>query len=259
MKLHSKGQYFEFEPEVKFLYTHVILQDDTHYYSVEVPERHVREEDIPDISSHPSLRRIPPEHIWPKMEPNLTICPNPESPGIYIKRPDLPSYRHTPCLGLWLLHEARMCELLINKSHKNIAQYLGCVVENDRITGLCFQKYEETLAHRLCDGRYVNNEDCLRQVAAGLDYLHSLDIVHNDIRADNVMFKTQHDDVPIVVDFDSSAIRGSPLPDKRRVPPGIRTAEFENDAYGLEMLRREIVEEQRDQEFLRKNYTADVL
>jgi serine/threonine protein kinase len=241
MKLHSMQPRFDLEGEPKFLFTHVILHDDNDYYSAQVPKRPIRHEDISKICSHPSLRKIPLEHIWPKMENELTICADPEIPGVYIKRPRLTGYNGSACLSLWLLQEARICELVVKSPHQNVAQYLGCVVENDRITGLCFEKYEETLEDRLLDGRSVNIEDCLLQISAGLDHLHSLDIVHNDMRLDNVMFKTRDDDVPVIIDFDSCAIRGFPLPDKRRLlPDGVCTAEFENDDYGLDMLHKEL-------------------
>jgi serine/threonine protein kinase len=127
--------------------------------------------------------------------------------------------------------------------HKNIARYLGCVVKAGRITGLCFEKYAETLDDRLQDGRFVDTDSYLRHIKAGIDHLHTLDIVHNDIHLDNVMFADTDGDVPVIIDFDSCAIRGLPLPPKRgQLPKGARTAEFENDDYGLEMLQKEVRE-----------------
>ncbi|KAJ5565746.1 hypothetical protein N7535_007384 [Penicillium sp. DV-2018c] len=236
-------QQFDSSPEPKFLYTHVILQDiklKNHYYSVKFPKRQLSGEDVANTCNDPNHKRIPPEHIWPKIENNLTICPDPSSPDIYIKRPRFTDYSGPDSLSKWLLQEARICELLINKSHPNVAQYFGCVVEDGCITGLCFKRYGQTLVER-CRGRSLNNEDCLRQIAAGLDFLHSLGIVHNDVCMENVMFKSHFDDTPVIIDFDASAVRGCPLTGKQGgLPDGICTAEFRNDDYGLERLGREI-------------------
>lgn len=235
------SQRWELEGDPKFLYTHVILRDADNYYSAQVPERITHPVDISSIRSHSSLVMIPPEHICPKVESDLTICPNPEGPNVFTKHPRLTGYNGSACLSLWLLQEARICELLIKNTHENVARYLGCTVKNDRITGLCFEKYEETLEDRIQDGRLVDNENCLRQIEAGTKHLHNLGVVHNDMRLDNVMFRSRHDDVPVIIDFDSCALKGFPLPDKRRpLPDDASIAEFKNDTFGLKMLQREL-------------------
>lgn len=56
------------------------------------------------------------------------------------------------------------------------------------------------------------------------------------------MFKNGYSTTPVVIDFDSCAFEGDSLPDKRgQMPKGACTAEFENDDFGLEMLRKELV------------------
>lgn len=229
-----------FDGGPKFLCTHVIFRDGDDYFSIELPERVTRPEDLPVVDRN-SLEKIPREHIWPLYEDHLTICPDPEGSDVYIKQPRLTGYKGSDSLSLYLLEEARTCQVLMENSHKNIARYLGCVVKAGRITGLCFKKYAETLADRLQDRRFVDTDSYLRHVRAGIDHLHALDIVHNDIHLDNVMFADRDGDVPVIIDFDSCAIRGLPLPTKRgQLPKGARTAEFENDDYGLEMLQKEL-------------------
>ena len=154
MEYHAMGQCSKFEGEPnesqpKFLYTRVIFWDGDDYFSAELPECITRLKNLPIIEDP---KKIPREHIWPQLEDNLSICPEPERPDVYIKQPRLTAYDGSASLSLYLLDEARICELLIKNPHKNIALYLGCAVKADRITGLCFQKYTETLSDRLQAG-----------------------------------------------------------------------------------------------------------
>lgn len=125
--------------------------------------------------------------------------------------------------------------------HDNVAHYLGCVVKAGRITGLCFRKYEETLLDRLKDGRSVDVESCLQQVKAGINHLHQLDLVHNDIHSNNVMFTGRESNTLVVIDFDSCVSRGHRLLEKYgETPEGACTAEFENDSFALDKLLEEL-------------------
>ena len=79
-----------------------------------------------------------------------------------------------------------------------------------------------------------------QQVKEGID-LHALGLVHNDINTDNIMFADKDSNIPIIIDFDSCAVKGHPLPDKRgQIPEGTYTAEFENDSFGLGILQDEL-------------------
>lgn len=223
-----------------FLYTHVILEEGDDYYSAQLPERVEGPDNLPTIDQF-RMQRIPREHIYPPLDKNFTICSDPQRKNVYIKRPRLTGYNGSPSLGLYMLQEARIGEILIKSPHENVAPYLGCVVTAGSITGLCFPKYTETLASRLQENRLINNKGCIRQVKAGIDHLHDLGLVHNDIHIDNVMFSSRDSETPVLIDFGSCAFKGHPLPDKRgEVPKGIYTAEFENDDLGLKLLQEEL-------------------
>jgi serine/threonine protein kinase len=106
-----------------------------------------------------------------------------------------------------------------------------------KITGHCFQKYAETLGDRILDESPVDIESSLQQVEAGIDHLHNLNLIHNNIHAGNVMFKALDDKAVELIDFDSCGIQGNPLPGKQRhMPDGVCTAEFDIMALGLRML-----------------------
>lgn len=50
-------------------------------------------------------------------------------------------------------------------------------------------------------------------------------VTHNDIHPDNVMFAGRHSNAPVIIDFDSCAFKGDPLPGKRgKMPEGACTA-----------------------------------
>lgn len=55
------------------------------------------------------------------------------------------------------------------------------------------------------------------------------------------MFVGCHSNAPVIIDVDSCAWKGDPLPGKRgKMPDGACTAEFENDSFGLDMLWEEL-------------------
>ncbi|KAL3469909.1 hypothetical protein BJX99DRAFT_240409 [Aspergillus californicus] len=247
MKYHSMTERWDFEgSSPKFLYTHVIFQEGDEYFSAQLPDRFKHPKDLA-VTEETCLRKIPQDHIWPLLEEEeeeeedkITICPDPEGPDVYIKRPRLTGYDGSASLSSYLLREARICEILKNHAHENIACYLGCVVKNSRITGLCFRKYAETLADRLRDGRSVD-DGCFRQIQAGINHIHALNLAHNDIHSDNIMFADRDGDAAVIIDFDSCALRGCPLPEKRgQMPEGVCTAEFGNDDFGLRVVLEEV-------------------
>ena len=76
------------------------------------------------------------------------------------------------------------------------------MVEDGRITGLCFSKYRQTLIERVQnDPRPLDNQECLQDIEADIRHLHSLWFVHNDINVKDIIFLD--DDMPIIIDFDS--------------------------------------------------------
>ncbi|KAJ5346143.1 hypothetical protein N7452_004147 [Penicillium brevicompactum] len=243
MHYYDMAETWEFSGGPKLLYTQVIFQDGDKYFSAQLPEMIACPDDIPPTAKN-SLKEIPVEHIWPPLEDGLSICHDAEKPGVYIKRPQLTSYDGSESLSLYMLHEARICEILMQNEHQSIARYLGCLVKGGRVAGLCFQRYVETLADRLEVGSQFNKNSCLQQIQAGIDHLHALNIIHNDIHPRNIMVANQEADTFVIIDFDSCAIKGHPLPDKRgRMPEGACTAECENDDLGFKLLQEELHQE----------------
>lgn len=98
---------------------------------------------------------INPDQVFPSFDPAaLTLCPNTTTFDVFIKRPSLLQYDpRDNMVKATLLQEAQVCEILKKFRHVNIAEYLGCKVENSRITGLCFKRYERTLFDRMKETR----------------------------------------------------------------------------------------------------------
>jgi hypothetical protein len=78
----------------------------------------------------------------------------------FVKRQSLFGYCDTPAStsqGTLLVNEARVCEMLKTSPHPNIAEYLGCVVEEDRLVGICFVRYQGIFADRVRAGSSAYN------------------------------------------------------------------------------------------------------
>lgn len=228
MKLHSKAERWSFDNDSQeFLHTHIILQDAEQYYHTFTNQRE-HEIDLGSIQNS-ELLQIPQEHIFPLFEPGLTKYDIPTHKDIYIKQPRLTAYNGSS-------HISAICETLINNPHPNIARYVGCIKENGRITGLCFEKYAETLTER-CDRGIRIGEGLLKQIEAGVAHLNCLGLVHNDLSPNNIMFCGLDGEAAVIIDFDSCVPVGSLLPDKRGpVPDGVYVAIPENDHLGIERI-----------------------
>lgn len=196
--------------DLAYSHTAVIFRDGDEFYYAHTKRRYQSSDQIDpnNLELHP----IPIEDIWPPFSCDLTPAPDPVPEDCYIKRPSLVCYNETDNVRLsdLLLEEARTCEILKKHPHPNIAQYMGCVVQDGRITGLCFFKYDTTLAVRLNDlDRPVHQDKCCNAIKRGIEHLHSLGIIHNDLNPYNIMLKS--DDTPVIIDFDSCRRDGDKL------------------------------------------------
>jgi len=139
--------------DLVFSHSKIILKDDKQYYHARTPRRC---RSIPNIDlSTIELNPIPIKKVWPTFSNQFSRAPYPLPSNTFIKRPSLLDYGDTPAsedLGSLILNEARVCEIIKTAPHPNIAEYMGCLVEEGAITGLCFVCYEDTLAARVRHG-----------------------------------------------------------------------------------------------------------
>ena len=225
--------------DVEFSHTIIILRKGREFFYALTNYRYRMSEliDPDDLEVHP----IPAADIWPLFSDDLTAAPDPLPANSHVKLQSLLHYVEpdsvVPLADL-LLNEARVCEILRNNPHPNIAQYLGCTLQDNRITGLCMVKYETTLADRLKDpDRSFDRNGCIKGIKQGIEHLHSLRLIHNDLNPHNIMFKA--DDTPVIIDFDSCAREGDKLTKGGTwgwTDENIKFASPMNDYYGLKKI-----------------------
>ena len=101
---------------------------------------------------------------------------------------------------------ARLCGL----NHSNIIHAIGFGIHNDELPYLAMNVCKNGSAKKLI-GHYDENQlwILLEQVALGLQYLHSHDITHQDIKPDNILINS--DGQYLIIDFGISTKTRSTL------------------------------------------------
>ena len=137
-----------------------------------------------------------------------------------------------------VLHEAEIYEILKNNPHPNIIVYHGCQVIDDRVVGLCLARYDSTLAERLATNTAVPKLSWYEGIKRGVEHLHQIGLIHNDLNPSNIMFDG---DRPVVIDFDSCKQTGQELGDKAGTHgwalEDAKVALPGNDRYGLARIK----------------------
>ncbi|PBK67990.1 kinase-like protein [Armillaria solidipes] len=145
--------------------------------------------------------------------------------------------------AIWplMIQEARVCEILMKYPHRNVVQYYGYAEKDGLMAGLCFKRYRQTLSDTVKKGTLprADIESSLDQIKQGIEHIHGLGLVHNDINPRNILF--DDDGRLVIIDFDSCRKQGeSMLRGKCGTFPfsnDPETAEFQNDFYGVEKIR----------------------
>jgi serine/threonine protein kinase len=231
MEIYEKGEIFvEKDGDYVFDHTKIIFHgDNDEFYYAKTNQRILGSSQV-DIDGL-DLNRIPADHVWPLAEPTFTRAPNPLPSDCYLKRPSLLYYEDAPDrsdYGRLILSEVEACEVFRSRPHPNIARYLGCVVKDGRIRGLCFVRYPVTLSQMLKDGTRLQSSICLRGIEAGIQHMHDLGFVHNDLNSSNIMMDGEN---PIIIDFDSCKRVGDRL--------GLKSGTFGGALVEEEFARRE--------------------
>lgn len=208
MEIYDQSEAFvEEDGDLVFDHTKVILKKGSDLFYARINQRQTATINLNQLEAIP----IPKDHIYPAFNPTFTEAPNPLPLKTYIKRPNAIHYGDTTATMNFtptILNEIKICEVLRRHPHPNIAQYLGCLVEDGRIYGICFVEYQQNLAQRLRDKAVLNVERCIRGIENGINHLHSLGLIHCDLNPQNIMM---NGDDPVIIDFDSCTFEGEPL------------------------------------------------
>ncbi|KAF2005720.1 hypothetical protein P154DRAFT_518436 [Amniculicola lignicola CBS 123094] len=247
MEIHEKAQIF-IEKGADYIFDHskIILRTANDEYFYAKTSHSIFRNPQNNIDQLDTIQ-IPAEHVWPLADPNFTRAPEPLASTCYLKRPSLLYYENTPekpDYGGQILTEVEACEVLRVHPHPNIVQYLGCIVKDGRVRGLCFTKYSRTLSQVLKDGTPFHRGHCLRGIEAGVRHMHDLGLVHNDLNPTNIMMDG---DKPIIIDFDSCKREGEKLGLKAGTCgwtlDNSNYASRDNDFYSLSQIQKAIIEQ----------------
>lgn len=198
------------------------------------------------------VQHIPPESSYPIARSGCSIATSLEK--WYIKTPNLMSFDGGNNIAELVLQELTTCEIISKSPHRNLAEFQGCKLANDRIVGLCFKQYAGSLQDRLNPdslnkSAFILSQDrvqsrrqasrYLLQIEDGIKYLHGLDLVHNDINPANIMLDEK--ETPIIIDFDTSCAPGQDLRMAKRTygwyDPQVSKSQVSNDLDALAELR----------------------
>lgn len=96
------------------------------------------------------LARVPDEEIFPLMIPEIAVFDSHSAPcsrDLYIKRPriDREELAGTTDAAEAFLREARYHQAVREVPHRNLVDFKGCIVKNNRIVGIVLQRYFLTL------------------------------------------------------------------------------------------------------------------
>ncbi|KAG6252473.1 hypothetical protein E4U24_000336 [Claviceps purpurea] len=238
----------EKDGEDEFGFTKIIIRGPNRefYYAISQDRFRNSSEINPD-----NLNKIPidTDTVWPRYSARLLRAPSPVPQDSYIKETNLCSYEECPegmeemPLSDLVLHEIEAYELLRRHPHPNIVEYRGCVVSDGRITGICLAKNKMTLNERMKVSTPFDKNLCLEGIERGIHHMHSLGVIHNDIKPNNIMLDEL--DRPVIIDFDSWGREG------QKFAPGMKTGALEwsingspyeyalceNDMFALSKLR----------------------
>ncbi len=187
---------------------------------------------------------IPPEHLTTPWLSGYVEAPQPLPPTTFVK--SIPPIRYTPHAPMvpsqLMRKEIEVYTGLSRAPHPNICPFYGCVRDGHRATALVLKK----VPHELPDQWRFATPDIivpklviLRGVKQGLDHLHNLGIVHNDINKANILLDESLD--PVIIDFNIALPEGEPRDEWLGTPGWYKKSSIssrENDIFALGLIAK---------------------
>lgn len=265
--LEKSERYEEVDGHFKFTGTIVVYRKDNNLYHAISESRFSSTSDVRADHLTNSIL-VPAVAYCPPFSPHFMRAAEPLPGDCFVKRPSLTSYDkiyqdpQPTSLADQFLAEVKLYEILKQHPHPNIVTYLGCQISDGRITGICFPKYQRTLMRAANPGSHMKRKlRSIRQgeddhvhmldgVEAGIQHLHSLGLVHNDINPSNIMI---HGDKAIIIDFGSCRRPGEDLNGVGRTyewyDETVKVSNPENDLNALEEMRIWLGNDSREFQF----------
>ncbi|KAK5992714.1 hypothetical protein PT974_06129 [Cladobotryum mycophilum] len=231
MEICEKAE-ISIEKDGDFVFHHfkvIVKQNDEYFFAI--INEHIRFDDDIDPTQL-NLTRIPTEDIWPDFDPKLTRAPDPLPLNCYVKRPSLlycDGTKEALEIGAGMLEEVAICETLLEHPHPNIVRYHGCLVEGGKIKGLCLDKLKVTLEDRVQGSEPLDVDKCMQGIEDGVNHMHGLGLIHNDLSPSNIMMDGD-DDNSVIIDFDSCKLEGLKL--------GVKGGSFGYEIENMEYAQR---------------------
>lgn len=219
------------DESVSYVHTTIFWREDNKIYSADHPKPTF---DLKTLVGD----LVPHSHLYPIVHPSYFLASSISRETAYVKAPNLVGYeKDSPNFGSNMVTEIKACQAIRAQPHPNLAEYQGCICEDGYVVGLCFKRYETNLRDAVRNSRKLDYAAVLEGIRSGVKHLHSLGLVHNDIKPSNIMI--DENDTGVLIDFDSCYPNGSEFPEtsKQGTVGWTRDGEFsewENDFYSLE-------------------------
>ncbi|KAJ1928036.1 hypothetical protein IWQ60_002410 [Tieghemiomyces parasiticus] len=120
-----------------------------------------------------------------------------------------------------------------------VVKYRGCRIENEYITGICFESVPYRLSDAVAQGRIGDVDVFISKLSTGLRRMHERGVIHDNMSSHSV--RVTENGEPCIVDFGACKRRGQRRMGYRNGTLGYTrpcaTAEFENDWYSIRILK----------------------
>ncbi|KAF2113228.1 kinase-like domain-containing protein [Lophiotrema nucula] len=196
----------------------LIKDDDGFYYYANTSKPVAACENLgsEELGSCLNRKGVDPACLWPACADDWreAEADAEKNTTLYIKRPRLmgglaflqyPDYHP----GL-TTREVTVCETLLKAPHPNLVAYHGVITDaSDRVTGVVYTRYDSDLLEHIRSGKPFSAEHIISSVSAAVAHLHSLGLVHCDIRPPNIFVKGEGESMQVVLgDFDATYVLG---------------------------------------------------
>ncbi|KAF8969957.1 kinase-like domain-containing protein [Flammula alnicola] len=225
-----------FDDNGGFIHIALVWTENSQIYFTNLASRQFDDNALDEVDG----KLIPKEAVYASWRESIREAKTPLPPDTYTKMPYWHCFEGKANFKL-INAEIDVLEILSTKPHPNIVEYHGCIRDGDCIAGICLRKYLCTL-EEFIEGQVpahqcppFDADSVVSGIKAGLDFLHGLGLVHDDINPRNIMLNAVGH--AIIIDFDSCAPIGAK---SRGGTPGWSKnptiAQVENDEHGLDLL-----------------------